>query len=83
MHAVLGGRDVVEHGDVVHLTDRTVVVEVRDAAVALAFSLATEVAVVLHLGGGQRTLLAEPGRRASDNPTSRRVELVLRPEDDT
>lgn len=83
MHAVLGGRDVVEHGDVVHLTDRTVVVEMRDPAAALAFTLASEVAVVLQFGGGQRSLLAEPGRRTSDNPTSRRVELVLRPDGDT
>ena len=77
MHARLGTHGVLDHADVVSLTDRTIVVEVGDSALALALSLAPEVTVVLDLGGGEQRLVARPGRRASDNPTSRRVELVL------
>lgn len=76
--ADVAGRPIEGAGHVVELTDRTLVVEVEDPAVALAFSLAPEVTVVIDLGVGSRTVVAEPGRRAGDNPTSRRVELVLR-----
>lgn len=78
LRATIAGRAVLEEADVVALTDRTLVVEVRDAMLALALSVAHEVQVTLDLGGGEATLVAEPGRRATDNPTSRQVELVLR-----
>jgi hypothetical protein len=78
LRATIGGREVLEEAEVVALTDRTLVVDVRDAMLALALSVARRVQVTLDFGGGSTTLLAEPGRRASDNPTSRRVELVLR-----
>lgn len=78
LRAMVGGREVVQQGDVVALTDRTVVVEVADSTIALAFSLAPEVVVEVDLGGGRKTLITEPGRRAEDIPSSRRVELVMR-----
>ncbi len=81
LHAQLGTRDLLERAEVVSLTDRTIVVEVADAALALAFTVAPRVTVVVDLGGGEQTLVATPGRRSSDNPTSRRVELVLRDRD--
>ena len=78
VQALIGGRLVLEEVEVVDLNDRTVVVEVRDAATALALTLAREVVVTVDLAGGITTLVTEPGRRATDNPTSRRVELILR-----
>lgn len=78
IHATLGGRLVLEQAEVVELTDRSVLLEVRDAALALALSIAPEVIVSVDLGGATTTLVTEPGRRVSDNPTSRRVELILR-----
>lgn len=78
VRAVVGGRLVLEEADVVHLSDRTMVLEVRDAGMALALSIAPEVVVSVDLGGATTTLVTEPGRRATDNPTSRRVELILR-----
>lgn len=77
LHATIAGRPVLEEAEVVTLTDRTLVVEVRDAMLALALSVAQRIEVTVELPGGSATLLAEPGRRASDNPTSRQVELVL------
>lgn len=78
LQAVIAGRDVLEAADVISLTDRTMVVEVRDAMLALALSVTPEITVRVDLGGGTTTLIAEPGRRESDNPSTRRVELVLR-----
>ena len=78
LQAEIAGQPVLEAADVVELTDRTMVVEVRDAMLALALSITTQVTVRVDLGGGMATFVAEPGRRASDNPTSRQVELVLR-----
>ena len=78
IQATLGGRLVLEQADVVELTDRSVLLEVRDAALALALSIAPEVIVSVDLGGATTTLVTEPGRRVSDNPTSRQVELILR-----
>jgi len=78
VRATIGGRLVLEVAEVVELTDRSVLLEVRDSALALALSIAPEVVVSLDLGGGTTTLVTEPGSRASDNPTSRRVELILR-----
>lgn len=75
---MIGGREVLEEAEVVALTDRTLVVEVHDAMLALALSVAHEIEVIVDLGGGTTTLVTEPGRRASDNPTSRRLELVQR-----
>ena len=78
IQATLGGRLVLEQAEVVELTDRSVLLEVRDAALALALSIAPEVIVSVDLGGATTTLVTEPGRRVSDNPTSRQVELILR-----
>ncbi len=78
LRATIAGQPVLEEAEVIALTDRTLVVEVRDAMLALALSVAHHIEVTVDLGGGSATLVAEPGRRASDNPTSRQVELVLR-----
>jgi len=78
IHASLGGRLVLEQAEVVALTDRSVRLEVRDEALAKALRIAPEVVVSVDLGGATTTLVTEPGRRASDNPTSRQVELILR-----
>jgi hypothetical protein len=78
IQATIGGRLLLEQAEVLDLTDRTMLLEVRDAALALALSLAPEVVVSVDLGGATTTLVTEPGRRASDNPTSRQVELILR-----
>ncbi len=79
IRARLGERWIVEDSSVIELTDRTIVLEVADATVALALTVAPTVEVELGVAGGAtRTLTAEPGRRASDIPTSRRVELVVR-----
>lgn len=75
--AALGDRSIVEHGTVVSITDRTIIVEVADPTVALALSLAAAVTILVSFGGGTREMRATPGRRSSDNPTSRRVELVV------
>ena len=75
--ATVGERVIVEHGVVVVLTDRTVVVETDDPAVALALNLAPEVSVSVQLAGDTRQLTTKPGRRASATPSSRRVELVV------
>lgn len=75
--AVLGDRSLVEHGTVVSITDRTVIVELPDPTVALGLSVASTVTIVVSFGGGTRELRAVPGRRSSDNPTSRRLELVV------
>ncbi len=75
--ATVGRRVMVEHGEVVEMTDRTVVVETDDPAVALALNLAPEVSVSVQLAGDTRELRTVPGRRSSDNPSSRRVELVV------
>lgn len=75
--ATVGRRVMVEHGEVVEMTDRTLVVETDDPAVALALNLAPEVSVSVQLAGDTRQLLTVPGRRSSDNPSSRRVELVV------
>lgn len=78
LRARIGARELFEQAEVVSLTDRTMVVEVHDPTVALTLSLAVEIQLIVDLGGGPRTMLTEPGRRAADNPSSRRVELVLR-----
>jgi hypothetical protein len=78
VQATVGGQPVLEEVDVLELTDRTVVVEVRDPALALALSLSPRVVVTVDLGGAMTTLVTVPGRRASDNPTTCRVELILR-----
>lgn len=75
--ATVGTKVLIESGEVVELTDRTVVVETDDPAVALALNLAPEVSVSVQLAGDTRELRARPGRRATDNPSSRRVELVV------
>lgn len=78
VQATVGGQLVLEEVDVLELTDRTVVVEVRDPTLALALSLSPRVIVTVDLGGAMTTLVTVPGRRASDNPTSCQVELILR-----
>lgn len=78
LQAIIGGRLLLEQADIVDLTDRTMLLEVRDSTLALALSIAPEVVVSVDLGGGTITLVTEPGRRADDNPTSRRVELIVR-----
>jgi hypothetical protein len=78
VQATVGGQLVLEEVDVLELTDRTMVVEVRDPTFALALSLSLQVVVTVDLGGAMTTLVTEPGRRASDNPTSCQVELILR-----
>lgn len=78
IQAVVGGRLLLEQAEVVDLTDRTMLLEVREATLAQALGTASEVVVSVDLGGATTTLVTVPGRRASDNPTSRRVELILR-----
>lgn len=78
IQAMLGERLVLEQAEVVELTDRSVLLEVRDPVLALALSVVAEVLVHVDLGGATTTLVTEPGRRSSDNPTSRRLELILR-----
>lgn len=78
VQARVGGRVVLEEVEVLELTDRTMVVEVRDSSLALALSLSPQIVVTVDLGGAMTTLVTEPGRRASDNPSSCQVELILR-----
>lgn len=78
IRASVRGRLVLEEAEVLRLSDRTMVVEVRDAVLAQVINDAAEVVVSVDLGGATTTLVTEPGRRASDNPSSRQVELILR-----
>lgn len=78
LRATISGRPVFEEAAVVALTDRSLVVEVRDAMTALAFSAAPEVIAILDLGGATITWSTEPSRRDGDATGSREVELVLR-----
>jgi len=78
LRATVRGRVLLEEADVVDLTDRTMLLEVRDAALAQALRAAPEVVVSVDLGGATTTLVTVAGRRASDSPSSRRIELILR-----
>lgn len=78
LRATIAGRAVLEEATVVELTDRTLLVEVRDAMTALAFSVAPEVIAIADLGGGPITWTTEPSRREEDAVGSRHVLLVLR-----
>lgn len=78
LRATIAGRPVLEEATVVELTDRDLLVEVRDAMTALAFSVAPEVIAILDLGGGTITWATEPSRREADAAGSRHVLLVLR-----
>lgn len=78
LRATIAGRPVLEEATVVELTDRDLLVEVRDAMTALAFSVAPEVIAILDLGGGTVTWSTEPSRREEDAAGSRHVLLVLR-----
>ena len=78
LRATIAGRPVLEEADVIALTDRSLLVEVRDAVTALAFSVATEVIAIVDLGGGVITWATEPSRREDDAGGSCQVELVLR-----
>lgn len=78
LRATIAGRPVLEEADVIALTDRSLLVEVRDAVTALAFSDAPEVIAIVDLGGGVITWSTEPSRREDDAPPSCQVELVLR-----
>lgn len=78
LRATIAGRAVLEEAEVVALTDRSLLVEVRDAMTALAFSVAAEVVAIVDLGGGAITWSTEPTRRDPDAGGSRQVELVLR-----
>lgn len=78
LRATIAGRPVLEEAAVVLLTDRSILVEVRDVVTALAFSVAPEVIAIVDFGGGTITWSTEPSRRAEDAPASRQVELVLR-----
>ena len=69
---------MLEEAKVIALTDRSLLVEVRDAMTALAFSVAPEVIAIVDLGGGTITWSTEPSRRDGDANGSREVELVLR-----
>src|SRR3546814_13238566 len=71
-------RPVLEEAVVIALTDRSLLVEVRDAMTALAFSVAPEVVAIVDLGGATITWSTEPSRRDGDASGSRQVELVLR-----
>jgi hypothetical protein len=78
LRATIAGRPVLEEAIIVELTDRTLLVEVRDAMTALAFSVAPEVVAIVDLGGGTITWSTEPSRREQDAVGSRHVLLVLR-----
>lgn len=78
LRATIAGRAVLEEAAVVALTDRSLLVEMRDAMTALAFSVAPEVIAIIDLGGGTVTWSTEPSRRDEDAGGSRQVELVLR-----
>jgi hypothetical protein len=78
LRATIAGRPVFEEATVVALTDRSLLVEVRDAMTALALRVAPEVIAIIDLGGGTVTWSTEPSRRDGDGDTSREVELVLR-----
>lgn len=78
LRATIAGRAVLEEAAVIALTDRSLLVEVRDAVTALAFSVAPEVIAIIDLGEATITWATEPSRRADDAPESRQVELVLR-----
>jgi len=77
VRATVAGRLVLEEADVVELTDRTVLLEVRDEPLARALRTAAEVVVSVDLGGATTTLVATSGSRATDSPTSCRVALIL------
>lgn len=77
LRATVGGRSLVHEGRVVSLNDRTLIVELGEASMALAVSLASEVQVDVDLGGGPQVFAAVPGRRDSDIDQGSRVELVL------
>lgn len=78
LRATIAGRPVLEEATVIVLTDRSLLVEVRDAVTALAFSVAPEVIAIVDLGGATITWSTEPSRREGDATGSREVELVLR-----
>ncbi|MCO8127837.1 hypothetical protein NHL50_11520 [Acidimicrobiia bacterium EGI L10123] len=78
LRATIAGRPVFEEASVVVLTDRSLLVEVRDAVTALAFSVAPEVIAIVDFGGGTITWATEPSRREGDATGSRQLELVLR-----
>lgn len=77
VRAEVAGRSLLHAGVIVNLTDRTVIVELDDPTLALGISLAPTVEIDLSLDGGPKTLVTSPGSRVDDNPTSRRVELVV------
>lgn len=78
LRATIAGRSVLEEAAVLLLTDRSILVEVRDALTALAFSVAPEIVAIVDFGGSTITWSTEPSRRADDAPASRQLELVLR-----
>jgi hypothetical protein len=78
LRATIAGRPVLEEAAVLLLTDRSILVEVRDAVTALALSVAPEVVAIVDFGSSTITWSTEPSRRADDAPASRQVELVLR-----
>lgn len=78
LRATIAGRPVLEEATVIALTDRSLLVEVRDAMTALAFSVAPEVIAIVDLGGGIITWSTVPSQRDGDASGSREVELVLR-----
>ena len=77
LRATIAGRTVLEEATVVELTDRSLLVEVRDAMTALAFSVAPEVIAIIDLGGGTITWSTEPSRREADTVGSRHLLLFL------
>lgn len=78
LRATIAGRPVLEEATVVVLTDRALLVEVRDAMTALAFSVAPEIVAIVDFGGSTITWSTEPSRRDGDATGSRQLELVLR-----
>lgn len=78
LRATIAGRPVLEEATVIALTDRSLVVEVRDAMTALAFSVAPEVIAIVDLGGGIITWTTVPCQRDGDANGSREIDLVLR-----